>query len=177
MGKNLYNCIMVEYMVTPQITSLQRSIENTDLYFGEEGEGQNDYGIEKETHITLLYGILPEVSVYEVNKFLMPISNYSAICSNISLFENEKFDVLKFDVISDGLKITNSALRNEIKYENNYPDYIPHLTIAYLKPGCGKEYLRKFKQFSIRPVGFMYSTTNGMKLRFKDSGLNKKLFL
>ncbi len=91
---------------------------------------------------------------------------------NASLFENQ-YDVLKFDVrypTKGGafLHKCNTALR-ELPYQNDYPDYHPHMTIAYLKKGTGKKYcnLLENKEYSLLPAYAVYSQPDGTKTKMK----------
>lgn len=101
---------------------------------------------EIEPHITILYGIHEG----EPNdKILSVITNREVVEYNvlgIDYFDTEDYDVLKFKVDSYQLERMNSELRELVKYTNEYPDYDAHITIAYLKKGTGKKYVRKFKE-------------------------------
>jgi 2'-5' RNA ligase len=61
----------------------------------------------------------------------------------VSLFENAKYDVLKFDVENPVLAEINTEL-SKLPHTTNFPDYHPHATIGYLKPGTGKKYVDLF---------------------------------
>ena len=74
----------------------------------------------------------------------LEIPNWEKILSSInkedvykihdeSLFENPKYDVLKFDVISPLLNKINKKLTKELPYTSDFPDYHAHCTIAYIK--------------------------------------------
>jgi hypothetical protein len=113
------------------------SIPDTDLYTEED-----DYGRETKPHITVLYGLTehtPEKASNVVRSALPPGQPITVTLGKTSLFENEKYDVLKVDVESPSLRRLNRALRR-LPHENDYPDYKPHMTIAYLKKGEGKKY-------------------------------------
>ena len=88
---------------------------------------------------------------------------------NISIFENKDFDVVKVDVISDGLNSLNKKM-TKYPHTTDYPHYHPHMTIAYVKKGMGKKYAEDLKDFSITPDKFVYSKIDGTKLSipFKD---------
>jgi 2'-5' RNA ligase len=61
---------------------------------------------------------------------------------NISLFENEKYDVLKLGIESKDLNELNSEMCKKLPFTSSYPDYKPHCTIAYLVPGAGHNYTK-----------------------------------
>lgn len=147
-------CLMVYYEPSDEIIELQKNIEKEDLQDG-------DYkSLETEQHTSILYGLRDDVSIDDIKKLVLPLENYETICYKLSLFENEKFDVLKMTAHNDSLFKTNEKIRDNCEYKNDYPDYKPHITIAYLKPGAGKKYLeKKFKKKIImKPLKFVLST-------------------
>ena len=54
-------------------------------------------------------------------------------------------------------------------YTSNFPDYHPHMTIGYLKPGTGKKYTEKLKnqEYELTPIYAVYSKPNGEKEKLK----------
>lgn len=154
------NCAML-YFDFPAMATLHQSINPRDIYTVESNEG---YGLETEPHCTLLYGIEPQVTVDQVAKKLEGIKFGECKAYNLSLFENEDFDVLKFDMEGDNLHNANKAL-TELPYKTDYPDYMPHMTVAYLKPGKGSEYLKilNSQEHSLKPLHITYSMTDGSK--------------
>jgi len=62
-----------------------------------------------------------------------------ATLGKMSVFENDKYDVLKVDVTGESLHDLNGKL-SELPNEQTFPEYKPHLTIAYLKKGEGAKY-------------------------------------
>lgn len=54
---------------------------------------------------------------------------------------NEDGDVLKMDVISPQLVELNAIVSREFPCEDKYPDYKPHVTLAYLDPAVSSAYL------------------------------------
>lgn len=51
----------------------------------------------------------------------------------------------------------NTAITKNFKYSNSYNKYIPHLTIAYLKPGTGKKYVKNIKLFYPNVKDYIYT--------------------
>lgn len=146
-------CLMVYYEPSDEIIELQKNIEKEDL--------QDDYkSLETEQHTSILYGLRDDVSIDNIKKLVLPLENYETICYGLSLFENEKFDVLKMTAHNDSLFKTNEKIRNNCEYKNDYPEYKPHITIAYLKPGKGKKYVKeKFNnKLVMKPLKFVLST-------------------
>lgn len=168
--KNEFSCLMCDFNI-PKWDKLEKMILPEDLYTEEEG-----LGFEEEPHITVLYGLHDDVKVDDVRNTVKETmgeqKDVVAELAGISMFENEKFDVLKFDVVSNDLKKLNKAV-TKFPYTSDYPDYVPHMTIAYLKAGTGKKYCKKFKEpVVLKSSGFTYSDPYGKKVEFKV-GKNK----
>jgi len=153
-----YGCSMI-YFDFPQMKIIHDDILEDDV-FTEEG-----YGLETEPHVTLLYGLhSDEIKDDEV----LDISSNgitSIGLGNPSLFENEKYDVLKFDAEADFLHKINGEL-SKLPHTTDFPNYHPHCTIAYLKPGKGKKYAEMFKNrvYEVFPTKVVYSKPDGTKL-------------
>lgn len=104
----------------------------------------HEYGIEREPHITILYGFHPDVKPEEIFTFFdenFPKQSLNAKINKVSRFENDEYDVLKMDISSPDLTNFNKALMKEFgdRITNDYPNYHPHLTIAYLNKGSLKD--------------------------------------
>ena len=147
-------CLMVYYELSDEIIEMQKEIRKDDL-------SDDDYkSLEMEQHTTILYGLRDDVTVDDLKELVLPLKEYETVCYGSSLFENEKFDVLKMTAHNDNLYKTNEKVRKNCEYKNDYPDYKPHITIAYLKPGMGKKYVNeKFrKKITMKPLKFVLST-------------------
>lgn len=161
-----YGCVML-YFDDSDVRDIYNQINPDDLYIEEDG-----FGLETEPHCTLLYGLHPEVSLDEVREAMRGRSFAKCVSHNASLFENEKYDVLKYDVEGDNLHETNEILK-QFPYTTDYPDYHPHMTIAYLKPGMGKKYVDvlggEYGKFDMKPTHIVYSQTDGTKNKIEIS--------
>jgi 2'-5' RNA ligase len=159
-----YGCAML-YFNFPLMNKIHDAINPNDLY---EEEGDRTYGLENEPHTTLLFGLHEGVSLDDVKKVINEFTFSTCKIHNASLFENEKYDVLKFDVKGENLQACNKALK-QYPHTNNFSNYHPHMTIGYLKPGMGKKYTKMLKgqEFELVPTYAVYSEPNGTKSKIK----------
>lgn len=161
-----FGCVML-YFDFPKIKEIHKLISKEDIF---ESDGDLSFGLETEPHCTLLYGLHEEVTLEQVENILNNQTYFTCAIHNVSLFENEEFDVLKFDVYSPTSELidTNKELK-ELPYTSKFPDFHPHLTIAFLKSGTGKKYVEMFKdlEYELTPKYAFYSQPNGEKDRIK----------
>ena len=171
-----YGCAMLYFEPNQQVVDFQKTIRPEDIYTEDKNGG---YGLETEPHCTLLYGLHNEVKVSEVSNILNNIQFGECKIYNPSLFENEKFDVLKFDVgyPTRGGSFLHKANKQltQLPHTTSYPDYHPHMTVAYLKPGMGKKYVESLggvPAFIYKPTHLVYSQPDGTKT---EIGIRKQL--
>lgn len=112
-------------------------VADEDVY-----ERDGEYGREDEIHVTVLYGLHAN-SPDELIELLKDEKPIKYTLKEISLFESDFFEVLKFTVESSDLKRIHQKIRDNCKSTSTFPEYHPHCTIAYLKKGTGKKYCGK----------------------------------
>ena len=158
------HCVMVGLPKTGSLVEFIKSIPEEYIFHPE----RRDFGREKSPHITVLYGVLPNEE-QKAKEILSKIpGKLVATLGAVSLFENcndeevGKFDVLKVDVQSPQLAKINDLLRKNVEYQNDYDAYKPHVTIAYLKPGMGKEFVgdKRFQGTKFLFEVFLYGSGN-----------------
>ncbi len=158
-----YGCAMVYYNM-PQMAEIHSKINEEDIYTE---DGDNTYGLEDEPHTTLLYGFHSDVDGNNVLDTCQSHKYEDLVLHNPSCFNNEKYDVLKFDV-SQKEPVLNNCNSDLAKFPHttNFPDYHPHCTIAYIKKGKGQHYADLFKdmKYSVTPNKLVYSMPSGDKL-------------
>ncbi len=101
-----------------------------------------DDGRETEPHITVLYGLHTEDPA-EVAAVLENAGPIEATIGKVSIFKGKDADVVKLEVTSPDLAKMNAKLSKALDFTNKFPEYTPHVTIAYVKPGEGKKYVGK----------------------------------
>lgn len=138
---------------------LQTKIQPEDLH---------EYGLSKDPHTTLLFGLKDEeIDKSEVEKIISEINPFNITIHNLSVFENEEYDVLKFDATSPELNLFNKKLR-ELPHENDHPDYHAHCTVGYLKSGKGAYYVKnnQYPPFQALPTKIKYTRVINNKPEF-----------
>lgn len=111
-----------------------------DLFYGDIPELQYAQGLvgAKNTHVTLLFGIHPRSTyVQEVERVLDGWTPEPIIFNTISSFPSS-IPGQDYNVIVAKVAKTTNLLEGhnrllELDYTNSYPEYEPHVTLAYIK--------------------------------------------
>ena len=95
-------------------------------------------GFETGPHVTVLYGIHDEYPNPEIVDIIETYPRFNVTLGDVTLFDNdEKFDVVKADIICNDIYVLRSEFMNNCYYTITHPEYIPHATIAFVKKGAG----------------------------------------
>ena len=153
-------CVMVELQFPHNsLEEIQQRIDPNWLY---EEQDDDSYGLEDQPHITLLYGLDPRLDPAQITEALgewKPRSNYNI--HHPSIFQSEKYDVLKYDVRAADLNQANELLC-KLPHQNDYPNYHPHVTIGYVQPGMGQRCVQAIGRGTISlPVKTVVYKANG----------------
>lgn len=168
-----YGCVMLFFDIGKgNWKNIQSLIDDEDIYTG---EGDQSYGREDEPHVTILYGLHDDIEDSTIEDLIDEIKPTKLTLKKISLFENDKFDVIKFDVIgaSEGKLGKMNAKFAELPHTTDFPDYHPHATIAYVKTGTGKKYVQNLSSedaITVECNNVVYSKADDTKNKYK---LNK----
>jgi 2'-5' RNA ligase len=170
-GGHTYGCVILFLPIEKKWWSkITNEIKKEDEY---KPEGERDYGIQSydDAHVTILYGIHNDVPDKDVEELIEKMSAPEVTLKKISIFENSDkgFDVVKFDVTGQDLHKMNKKFR-DLPHTNDYPDYHPHATIAYVNAGKGKNYTRALSDdeaLTIKPDKIVYSKSDGSKKEYK----------
>ena len=153
-----YGCVMIN-LDFPNWEKLISKINPKDIYLPEDPT----HGIESNPHVTILYGLHSDVTEEEVIRSIQNkgISNINLEVNGIDIFQNKDFDVIKMNVKSDTLNTLNKEL-SKLPHTSDYPDYKPHITIGYVKPGLGIKYRQPDYKYSFNNIkNIVYTKTDG----------------
>lgn len=151
-----YGCVMINFYI-PNWNNILKEIDKDDIY------DEVGYGLEKETHITLLYGYPKEVEVKDIKNIIGNLDSFYIEIQETSIFQNDSYDVLKFDVNHDILYMLNDSLK-QLPNTSTFPDYHPHMSVSYIKKGRGVKYIKKYDNLIVaKPTEIVYSLPTGTK--------------
>jgi len=165
-----YGCVMLYFNIDKSSWGkIQDLIEDEDVYTE---DGDQGYGREDEPHVTILYGLHASIPDSDIEELIEDIKPTKLTLKKISIFENDKFDVVKFDVIgvSEGRLSDMNKKFAELPHTTDYPDYHPHATIAYVKPGTGEKYVQMLSgkdSLVVSSDTVTYSKADGGKEKYK----------
>jgi len=141
-----YGCVMLDSKIPQWKEDHIGGIDPNDVYIK---PYDDSYGLEDNPHMTIIYGIHedeinPEI-VMDVIKNEM--STVTVTISNISIFSNDKFDVVKYDIpVTEQLQTYRDRFIKTFSNTQSYPEYNPHVTLAYVKPGEGQKYVKELEE-------------------------------
>lgn len=153
-----FGCVML-YFDFPEIEQIHKIIESNDIYYE---DADMSFGLEDNPHCTLLYGLHDIVTLNQVQSITDSFTYGNCELYNVSIFESNEYDVLKFNVRGKNLNETNTELK-KLPHTSDYPNYQPHLTISYLQKGTGKKYVEKLKNntYVVASEHIIVSEVNG----------------
>lgn len=122
------------------------------------------YGYDNEPHVTLKYGFLPDLNRMDVGRILKGTQPFRVTLKKLNQFQNEKYDVIKFEVDKNPMLMELRRRCDEYPNKDSYPNYNPHMTLAYVKKGTFP-HIRENLNISL-PI-----------TRFKYSGVNERYFI
>jgi 2'-5' RNA ligase len=134
-------------------------------------------GREKAPHITVAYGLSKDVTEEMIREVIADQKPIEVTLGKTSIFENEKYDVLKVDVTSPELSAINKRIEDDLGLPGKtFDGYEPHITIAYLKKGEAQQYAGdaslEGKKVTLDTLTF--SKTTGETMEIPLSGVASK---
>jgi len=150
--------LMVDFETPDFIKDLHNKIPEDELFTDPDDEVFN-YGLEKETHTTLAACLDNDVNLDDIKKILLPLKDYGVVLTDVSMFGNKDYDVLKCNAASMNLYVTNKKILDKFPSHSEFKEYHPHVTIGYLKKGCADKYTKDVldKLVILKPVRFNFS--------------------
>jgi 2'-5' RNA ligase len=146
---------------TQTIVDFGKKLIKEEHLYTENGE----FGRETKGHITIRYGFTKDLNELDIRQLLKGHKQFIAEIEGLDIFDpHPNYNVSMFKVNSPVLKLLNE-ISNIYPNENDYPDYTPHITLAYTKkdaPVVRKEGLKL--QVPIREI--CYSPIAGGKSYF-----------
>ncbi|MHA1833225.1 MAG: 2'-5' RNA ligase family protein, partial [Candidatus Baldrarchaeia archaeon] len=125
----------ISEVLVSAIKDIQDDIDKDKLYDGEDEPGWVENGLQKLFHITVLFGVRDNIkdTIQQVFDKHRPVQ----IATNrIHYFSSDpNYDVAVVRCESKELTKIHDELKNKLENQETYPDYKPHVTIAYLKKG------------------------------------------
>lgn len=97
-------------------------------------------GRETDIHVTLKYG-LHDHDPYVVRRIFLNQKPIEIVLGQISIFESSDADVVKIEIISPELCRLNRLVSGTFEHTDTHPQYVPHVTLAYVKKGFGQKYV------------------------------------
>jgi 2'-5' RNA ligase len=154
-----YGCLMANLPddVAARVRGFAALIPDDDLY----DDGSGEHGREEDPHITVKYGLHTDDGGKVAEKLQGREVAYATL-GRMSVFENEKFTVLKVDIASDCLHKLNTFISETFAHTDSFPVYHPHVTIAYLRKGVDwrKYACDLFQGMSVTFDTLVYSTAD-----------------
>lgn len=161
--KNEYGCLMAMVNPTygPHIVRMNKTaIPSGILYIDPEDPS---YGYDDEPHVTIKYGFSPDLTRGDLAKILRDVAPFNIKLTGIGQFQNEKYDVVKFNVDANENLLRLRERCDCYKNEDKFPDYKPHMTLAYVQKGKFPE-IKKQLNIELPITRFKYSGQDGKKL-------------
>jgi len=166
--KKRYGVVMLYFDDKSIFEEVQELIDDEDIY--ENKDGYPKEGREKNPHVTVLFGLHSDVSDETIEDIIKTWDQPEISFKNIGIFEddsNKGYDVVKFDIENKDLNEMNRQL-TELPYTSDYPDYHPHITIAFTTAGKGEKYVQSLDTpIKMKPSKIVYKKANGTKKEYK----------
>jgi hypothetical protein len=154
-----FGCLMVDLNI-PGWAALGDRIPQAELYEPD----QPRFGRQPEPHCTVLFGFhdTPGLGPELLEKLPLNLpallGSGGLIGTGCDVFTQPDYDVVKLSLRSPELTRLNAWCRARYAYTSNFPEYLPHVTLAYVLPGYGQKYKTgSHLHLPLRPYQLTYS--------------------
>lgn len=127
-----------------------------------------DSGRETHPHVTVKWGLHGD-DPEEVRALLDGAAPIDFSFGNINHFPGDGFDVVYVEAISPRLAALNARITEALPSEQTH-EYVPHVTLAYVKPGLGAGYDGPAGVPAIRVTELVFSDTGGNRYSIALNG-------
>ena len=147
-------CLMLSVPMMEQI--VERMHDDLERILLSHGYKRNeDFEFDKYTHITIAFGINVNTDINLIKEIERNRPTYFQL-TELSLFENDNFDIIKFDIMSSDLRILNHIIRSKMEVKSSFSEYHPHLTVAYVPKGMGVELITRLNKLLYEEMNFRF---------------------
>ena len=149
--------------------SAKKILDFNYKFIGEEylytEDGDSSYGREVDLHTTIKYGLVQSYTEEQMKQLIRQVTPFDVQVKSVSIFENEKFDVVKFDVDGPELRALNEMF-SMLPNHDEHPIYHPHMTLAYVRKGMGNRFVKTPARGARVPVKTLLYSDRGEKKFF-----------
>lgn len=156
---------MVDKSVCKTLLKFNEQIIPDDIIYHKFNEkGEDEFGREKECHVTIRFGFTKDLNELDVRQLIKGQKEFLVEVTGLNKFDtNPEFDVIKFSVESPILTKLNHV-SGVHPNKTDFPDYHPHLTLAYVKKGTFPHVKKMHMKIPITSI--CYSPISGAKSYF-----------
>lgn len=135
LGYNEYGCLMavVDPAYGVHLNRFGMRIIPAGIIYTDPND--SSYGYVGEPHVTIKYGFTDDLNESDLVNIMSDVTRFNIVLRGLTQFENEEYDVVKFDVEHNDVL---SRLRDRVDVfntEDKYLRYNAHVTIAYVQKG------------------------------------------
>ena len=160
-GQQSFGCVMarLDEESSNKILGFNHHVINENIIYNDD---TGEFGREKTPHITIKYGLTELYNEDSMKRFLHKVTPFPIQVRGLSIFECEKYDVVKFDIEGKELRQLNEMF-SKLPNQNEHPDYHPHMTLAYVQKGYGNKFIKPIKKFAQVPIKMVEYSMHGIK--------------
>ena len=159
-----HGCVMAypSPELAAQMVAFGQNIVTDDmLYF--DPQDPDDYGREKDPHVTIKFGLTESCPPEKMSEYLRGTKPFFVRITGMDVFQNPEFDVIKMNIEGEELHRLRQIL-DRLPNVDEHKVYHPHMTLAYVKPGLGEKFKnRNVGKFARIPISKIVYSDRGKK--------------